>query len=216
MSFLNQLKSQAQTIQAQQSVDQQSQLQTLEAVERCTHQAWRYLDELAAQLRVLQPDGPRLSADGKTPWPAMRASDFRVDARRKSVQGRELFDYVLMAWTLMPKMGVAVQGSVSSGLLAEMQQIESRLGAGQVQFERFEKRIPPRNSLQSVRYDYQTQARGMVRLQPDHVSGNLEFRLVCVTGLEVRSKSFSAAMFPPAQLDELAKLLVGQSSSFLQ
>ena len=132
MSFLNQLKSQAQTIQAQQTVDQQSQLQTLEAVERCTHQAWRYLDELAAQLRVLQPDGPRLSADGKTPWPAMRASEFRVDARRKSVQGRELFDYVLMAWTLMPKMGVAVQGSVSAGLLAEMQQIESRLGAGQV------------------------------------------------------------------------------------
>ena len=55
-----------------------------------------------------------------------------------------------------------------------------------------------------------------MRLQPDHVSGKLEFRLVCVTGLEVQSKSFSAVTFPSAQLDELAKLLVGQSSSFLQ
>ena len=215
MSFLNQLKSQAQTMQAQQTADQQSQLQQVEAVERATHQAWRYLDELAAQLCVLQPDGPRLSADGKTPWPAMRASDFRVDARRKMVQGRELFDYVVMAWTLMPKMGVVVQGSVNGALLAEMEQIESRLAVGQVAFERFEKRIPPRNSLQSTRYDYQTHARGMVRIQPHHATGVLEFRLVCVTGLEARSKSVNAAAFPPVLLDELAKLIVGQGSTFL-
>lgn len=215
MSFLNQLKSQAQTLQAQATAVEHNQAQQTELVERVTHQIWRYLDELAAQLRVLQPDGPRLSADGKTPWPAMQASDFRVDARRKSVQGKELFDYVIMAWKLSPKMGVVVQGSVSSVMLAETEKIESRLHAAQVKFERIEKRVPPRNALQSVRHDYQTEARASVRVQPNHATGMVEFSLACVTGMDPAKKSLAAHAFQTPMLDELAKLIVGQPSTFL-
>lgn len=215
MSFLNQLKSQAQSLQAQATVDQHNKAQQTELVERVTHQIWRYLDELAAQLCVLQPDGPRLTADGKTPWPAMQASDFRVDARRKAVDGKELFDYVVMAWRLSPKMGVVVQGSVSSVLLAETEKIESRLNSAQVKFERTEKRVPPRNALQSVRHDYQTEARASVRVQPNHATGSVEFSLACVTGMDPSKKVVSAQAFQAPMLDELAKLIVGQPSTFL-
>lgn len=215
MSFLDQLKTQAQSVQAKSVVDQQTQQQVSEAVERAAHATWRYLDELAEHLRVLQPDGPRLSADGKTPWPAMRATDFRVDARKKKVDDKELFDYVVMGWRLSPKMGVVVQGSVSTALLVEAKQIESRLDAAQVPFERFENRLPQRNTVQSVRLDYQTEARGMVRVVPHHASGELEFRLVCVTGLDVAKTTLSAVAFQGQRLDELAKLLVGQPSEFL-
>jgi hypothetical protein len=215
MSFLNQLKNQAQAVQAQQIAVQKDQTDKVEAVERATHMVWRYLDDLAAQLKVLQPDGPRLSADGKTPWPAMRCSDFRVDARRKAGQGRELFDYVAMGWRLTPKMGVVVQGTVAATFVPEMERIEARLHAGQVKFDRVENRVPPRNALQSVRYDYQTEARGAIRIQPHHAEGSLEFRLTCVTGLELVTKVMEAGKLQTAHLDELAKLLVGQNGQFL-
>ena len=216
MSFLNQLKSQAQTLQAQSVADQKRQQQVVDAVERAAHTTWRYLDELAEHLRVLQPDGPRLTADGKTPWPAMRATDFRVDARKMKVDDKDRFDYVVMGWRLSPKMGVVVQGSVTSNLLVEAKQIESRLDAGQVQYERCETRVGPRNTFQSVRLDYQTEARGMVRVKPRHATGELEFRLVCVTGLEVATRMVDAVQFQGQLLDELAKLLVGQASAFLE
>lgn len=215
MSFLNQLKSQAQTLQAQAQVEQQCQTQQTEAVERVTQQVWRYLDELAAHLRVLQPDGPRLTLDGKIPWPALRATDFRCDARRKNVGDRELFDYVIMAWRLTPKMGVVVQGSVSSVLLADTERIATRLHAAQVQFERTEIRVPPKNALQSVRHDYQTEARASVTVQPNHSAGELEFRLVCVNGMDTVRKVIGVQSFTQQCLDELAKLIVGQPNTFL-
>lgn len=214
MSFLNQLKSQAQSVQAQQVVEAHGRSARIEAVERVTQRAWRYLDELAAQLRILQPDGPRLSADGKTPWPAMKASDFRTDARKKMLDGKEVFDYAIMGWTLSPKMGVVVQGSVSAVLMAEVQAIEARLASGQVQFEKVEKRVPPRNALESVRFTYATQARGTVHLKPDHEQGQVLVRLSCVTGLESRTQTWHALDFDEALLDELAKLVVGQDNRF--
>lgn len=214
MNFLNQLKAQAQSLQAVEQVQAQGRAERIESVERAAHKVWRYLDELAAQLTILQPDGPRLSADGKTPWPAMRASDFRTDARRKKEQDVELFDYIIMAWKLTPKMGVVVQGSVSAVLLAEVQAIEAKLNAAQVRYEKTERRIPPRNALESVRFDYATEARGVVRVQPRHATGQLEFTLTCVTGLEARSRVWSSSELDSTGLDELAKLIVGQDNRF--
>lgn len=215
MSFLNQLKGQAQAVQAQQNAAQKDQADRIAAVERATHMVWRYLDDLASHLNVLQPDGPRLSADGKTPWPAMRGCDYRVDARRKAWQGHEIFDYAVMGWRLTPKMGVVVQGSVAGNFVPEVERIDARLHAGQVKFDRIEIRTPPRNALQAVRFDYMTEARGTVRVQPNHAEGTVEFRLSCVTGLEQVRKVYDASELHTAQMDELAKLLVGQGGQFL-
>lgn len=215
MSFLNQLKAQAQTVQLQQQDVQQAQADRIESVERAAQATWRYLNELAVQLNVLKPDGPRLSLDGKTPWPALQGSDFRVDARRKTVSRHEVIDFIAMGWRLSPKMGVVVQGSVSANFLPEMERIEARLHAANVSFDRVEKRVPPRNALQSVRYDYQTEARAGLRIVADHVAGELEFRMVGVTALDVLTKRIEASQIQTALLDELAKLLVGSSSRFL-
>lgn len=215
MSFLNQLKTQAEAVQAQHSVAQRNHAENVAAVERTMLATWRYFDDLAQHLSVLRPQGPSLTADGRTPWPTMQSAEYRVDARKKSLDGREVFDYVAMGWRLTPKMGVAVQGAVSAGSIPEVERIESRLHAGQVRFERIEKRVPPRNALQSARIEYMTEARGSVRVLPLHSAGALEFRLVCVTGLEQVCKQIDAGDFQTATLDELAKLLVGQNGKFL-
>ncbi len=84
MSFLNQLKSQAKAAQGQRE-QQDSQLEERAAkTEAACDAVLSYLKDLARQLNVLQPSAPPFSLDGKTPWPAMKLVDFRVDARRKS------------------------------------------------------------------------------------------------------------------------------------
>ena len=40
---------------------------------------WKYMQELSRQLTVIEPEAPRYTLDGKTPWPPMKLSGFRVD-----------------------------------------------------------------------------------------------------------------------------------------
>ena len=72
MSFLNQLKSQANALQSQQSVDTERLEANTKATEAACRTAWLYLSDLARQLEVIAPPGPALSLDGKTRWPAMK------------------------------------------------------------------------------------------------------------------------------------------------
>ncbi|MBX9935855.1 MAG: hypothetical protein K2Y10_04605, partial [Burkholderiaceae bacterium] len=94
MSFLSQLKSQASAVQSQREQQIQGVEQNTQATESACKEAWRYLQELAPQLNVLLPDGPVLSLDGKTAWPAMQLVEFRADARKKKLRDREVFDYI--------------------------------------------------------------------------------------------------------------------------
>src|SRR5687768_1756475 len=112
MSFLNQLKSQAKALQGERVSHEQGLEERTAATEQAGKLVLFYLQDLARQLTVIQPDGPSFSLDGKTPWPAMKLTDFRVDARRKMLRNREVIDYVAMGWQVVPKVGV-VGGLVS-------------------------------------------------------------------------------------------------------
>ena len=96
MSFLNQLKTQAKALQSQQS----QQLEDLDAntaqAEAACKVALPYFEDLARNLNVIVPAAPRFSLDGKTPWPAMKLIDFRVDARKKTLRYREVFNFFVM------------------------------------------------------------------------------------------------------------------------
>lgn len=215
MTFLNQLKAQAQQVQTAQQAQQQTVLVHTQAVENAVQTAWRYLDELARQLNVLSPDGPAWNLDGRTGWPALVLREFRVDARKKKLGDREVFDYVAMAWEVVPRMGKPVGGSVSANFPPDVTRIENRLAAGSIAHQKVEVRHPEKNTLQALRYDYTTQARGSVRVVAQHESGKLEFRLAAVRSLEVLTTSYPAAQVQVAVLDELAKYIVGQDSRFL-
>ena len=215
MSFLNQLKSQANALQNQ----QESQQQNLEANTTQTELACKtiltYLTELARQLNVIAPQGPRFSLDGKTPWPAMKLVDFRVDARKKPLRGKEVTDYIGMGWRITPVMGVPVGSSVSANFPPDLQRIESRIASGAVQNERKEVRHPEKNTLLAIRFDYVTEARGSVMISPDHDAAKIAFRVANANGFEILNTTYPAASIQGDLLDELAKLLVAQPSRFV-
>ncbi|MCJ0764993.1 hypothetical protein [Variovorax terrae] len=214
MSFLNQLKSQASALQDQQVAQQHNFAANLAQTERACKTVWYYLSDLAQQLNVIAPAGPRFTLDGKTPWPAMKLTGFRVDARRKQLGGQEVYDYVAMGWQIVPQQGAPVEGTVSVNFPPDLQRVETRLAHGGVKHERKEVRHPEKNSLLAIRFDYRTEARGSVSVTPDHERANLAFRLTNANGFDVVNVSWPAAQIQGAVLDELAKLIVAQPSRF--
>lgn len=214
MTFLDQLKAQASAVLSRQDEQQANQDASTLAAEHACKTVQYYLEEMVRQLNILEPDGPRLSLDGKTPWPDMKLNNFQIDARKKMLRDREVFDYVSVGWEIVPRTGRPASGSVSANFLPDLQRLEARMAAGWVQHERHEVRHPEKNSLQLVRLEYTTHSRGNIRVTPDHENALLTFRLVNLIGFGLTSTSWPAAQVQASVLDELAKMVCGQPSRF--
>ena len=215
MSFLNQLKSQASALQTQQTEQHQHLQANIEATELACQTAWLYMVELTKQLNVIQPAGPKMSLDGRTPWPAMKLTDFRADCRKKKLLDKDVYDYISVAWKIVPQVDGVVAGAVSVNFPPDLERVEKRLACGGVKFERKDLRHPEKETLQAIRFEYQTQARGYMTVTAEHDRGQLAFRLANIGGFEVVNASWPVARMQTELLDELAKLIVGEPSKFL-
>lgn len=215
MSFLNQLKTQASALQVQQAEQHRNLETNTKQTELACQTVALYFADLAKQLNVIQPAGPKLSLDGKTAWPAMKLVDFRVDTRKKKLRDRDVYDYIAMGWDIVPQSGAPVAGAVSVNFPPDLERVEKRLGHGGVKFERKDIRHPENNKLQAIRFDYQTESRGYITVTANHDEAQLNFRLANIHGFEILNASWDAGRIQTELLDELAKLVLGQASKFL-
>jgi hypothetical protein len=214
MSFLNQLKSQAKALQGEQvqlQLNLEENTAQTEAACRC---ALPYLQDLARHLNVIGPAAPRFSLDGRTPWPAMKITEVRVDARKKMLRNHEVFDYLAMGWRVVPQIGEPVGGTVTVNFPPDLHRVEARLAMGPVRHERKEVRHPEKNTLQALQFDYVTETRGNVVVTPDHDKAVVAFRLLNATGFEILNVAWPAAKVKAEVLDELAKLIVSEPNRF--
>ena len=214
MSFLDQLKIQASAVQSRQDQQQVEHDTTTLATEQACCTILFYLEQMVQSLNVVEPDGPKLSVDGKTPWPAMKLTGFQVDSRKKKLRDREVFDYIGVAWQIVPRAGRPESCSVSANFMPDLQRLEARLATGWVQHARHEIRHPEKNTVQAVRLDYTTVSRGNIRVTPDHETANLAFRLANLTGFGLAHTTWPVAQVNTHVLDELAKMVCGQPSQF--
>jgi hypothetical protein len=215
MSFLNQLKNQARTLQSQRSEQDSAFEEKVAETEKAARFVLQYLQDLAGQLNVIEPQAPRFTLDGKVPWPAMKLLDFHVDARRKRVRDEEVIDYVGMGWRVVPQIGKPVGGMVSVNFPTDMKRVEARLAMGPVKHDRKEVRHPEKNTLLEVRYEYLTETRGSITATADHDHGFVHFRLLNTDGFEVANVPYPVGKLTHEMLDELAKRVVGQPNRFV-
>jgi hypothetical protein len=215
VSFLNQLKTQANALQTQQGEQQRNLQENCTQTENVCRTALYYLQDVARHLNVIEPAAGKFTLDGKIPWPAMKLVDFRVDARRKMLRNREVYDYLAIGWRIVPRIGSTVGGQVSVNFPPDLQRVEHRLGLGMVKHERHDVRHPETNALQAIRFEYTAETRGNVVITPNHDEAVLAFRLLNVTGFGVQTSNWPAAGLRTENLDDLAKLLVGEPSRFL-
>lgn len=214
MSFLQQLKTQATELQSRQGQVVQHLDANVATTEEACRLILRYLSELAAQLNVIQPAARDLSLDGKTKWPAMKLADFRFDARKKVLRQREVTDHLALGWRMVPVEPTTGRGRVSVNFPPDLERVESRLRAGQIKHERLEQRHPGSHKLQAVVFEHDLAARGGMVLTPVHDQASFSVRLLCVTGLVVTPTTVPARQINTAWLDDVAKAVVGQPSSW--
>jgi hypothetical protein len=215
MSFLNELKNQAQTLQNQQLGAHQSVAANTELTEIGCKLALKYMQDLTAQLNVIQPPAHGVySLDGKTSWQALKLSSLRCDARKKMLRSKEVFDYIAVGWNIVPSDGPVLQSSVTVNFPPDLERVAQRLSTGQVRHERKEQRHPDTNKLQAYRFEYETASFGSISLTPEHDVGQIAFRVCNVGGFNLVNTRYPAAQVNQALMDELAKYLVGQSSRF--
>ena len=214
MSFLNQLKMQATALQSEEA--QQLQNHEINAIktERACEVVWQYLQDLARHLCVLTPQAPRFSLDGKTPWPAMKLAGFRADSRKKKLRDKDVYDYIAMGWDIVPLVGSPVAGSVSVNFPPDLERVQKRLAFGHVEHERKSVLHPEKNTLQAIRFEYTTHARGNITVTADHDNAQLAFRLANTDGFGVITTTWPVERIDNDLMDELAKLVVAQPNRF--
>lgn len=215
MSFLSELKSRANALQGLELGAQRDLMAGTEACEQACRTALAYLQDLCAQLNVIQPPAAgAYSLDGKAPFPALVQRNFRCDARRKMLRNAEVFDYIGVGWDLLPVTGQVVTHRVSVNFPPDLERVTNRLSVGQIQHERKDLRHPDSNKLLAYEFDYQTESRAFVTLTPSHDTGQIAFRVTNVGGFGVLNTAYPAAQVTQKLMDELAKKLVGQPSRF--
>ncbi len=215
MSFLSELKTQANALQNQQHGATQDLAANTAATELACKITSKYLQDLCSQLNIIQPPAHgSYSLDGKTQFPALALQQFRCDARQKMLRNAQVHDYIGMGWDLLPTTGKVANHSVTVNFPPDLERVAQRLATGQVQHARKELRHPDTNKLQAYVFEYTTHVRGSVLVTPDHDRGELTFRVANVGGFELQTAKYPAGQVNQALLDELAKKLVGQFSRF--
>lgn len=216
MSFLQQLKQQARSLQVQKEESRHHHDAHVQVTELACRRIADYIGELPRQLNVIEPlIALSLNLDGRTNWPSMKQVEFRSDVRKKVVADKEVVDYIALGWRIVPAQGHPIQMTVGVNFPPDLEKVERRLAAGYVPCQRREQRHPQTNRLQTIFFDYETVARSSVLVTPDHESGVIGFRLGCVQSLDIVNTTYPAAAVTVEVLDELARLIVGQPSRFV-
>jgi hypothetical protein len=187
----------------------------IRATEQASHTMAHYFSELVKQLNVIQPDACEFNLDGKTKWPAMKLVDFRYDHRKKNVNNRDLTDFVVLAWTIGPKLPSHARGKVLVNFPPDLAKVEARLQTAQIRFDKHEQRSPETHKLQAVVFEHEFSAKASVMWTAKHDKAQFQVRLSCVSSLEIQQLTIAARDITPAKLDELARLIVGQPSAFI-
>ena len=218
MSFLSELKSRANTLQGLELGAQRDLMAGTEACEQACRTALVYLQDLCAQLNVIQPPADGVySLDGKAPFAVstvLAQRNFRCDARRKMLRNAEVCDYIAVGWDLLPATGRVATHSVTVNFPPDLERVTQRLSFGQIQHERKEQRHPQTSKLLAYVFAYQTASRAFITLTPDHDTCQIAFRVSNVGGFGVQNAVYPATQVNSAVMDELAKKLVGQPSRF--
>jgi hypothetical protein len=206
LSFLDQLKRQADALRSRRSAEEEALWQRLRAVEDACRLAHRYCSTLAEQLQVIQPrSAAEYRLDRQHVFRALPMSDFYADARMSTEPGRELYDHVVLHWQC--KTGQSLQ--LVKDFPNDIEQLEARLRQGSVMFDADPIRNPDDGKLIEVRYALVADFRAGVRFNPRHEQAEIEVVLHNLDRLESLSFTLAADALDEARLDALARWITG-------
>jgi hypothetical protein len=213
MSFLNDLKRQADALKTQNTEDAALLARNAALVEGACKAVWQYWLDLAQQLNVLQPVPPlRFSLDKATAIDQLKRGDFQVDARRKQHRGQEVFEHVVIH--AVQKTGRML--TMRKDFPPEIERLEARLRQAGITPDTKWVRNEDNGRLEEVIFNFKADVTLIARLLPDHDQGLVRFQLNNFDSLETVTAEFPAREVGSELLDQLARWMVGQPNDFLR
>ena len=212
MSFLDELKRQAQDLQATKSIDQGALARNTALAEAAATEASRYLLELAKQLEVIRPVSKTSYAfDHKTRLEGLTMLEFRFDSRRKRVREQDLTDHVSFGCVLRGTGPVVLK----KNFVPEIEKLEARLWQAGITTQGEAVRDPDSARLIEMKYEFVPEVWMSLKIVPNHDLGLLRFRLSNLDGLETVECEFAPHLVGQRRLDELARWWLGHPHRFL-
>jgi hypothetical protein len=216
MSFLDELKAQAEALQSRQRVDEAAFERNALATDAACKLAFHYWLELARQLNVLRPAvAARYAFDARAvldgPAESLVFDDFRVDARRKRLRNLELYDHAVITCWVRGRRRIAI----ARDFPIEIERLEARLSQAGLVAAGDPHRDAETGRFVEMRYDFEADVRVGVRLGLDHEQGRVQFACSNLEGLASITVEFAAADVDSALLDELAKWWLGRDNRFV-
>lgn len=217
MSFLDELKQQAQARRAELRGSQAVIEHNVARVEAACATVWRYLDDLGRQLDVLKPVSHVVYAiDPHAVVEQAQFTDFSADIRRQRIDRGPLaapdwVDHIVLTARLVSGLNF----ELAKDFPTEIERLEARLVQAGIHCVGEPRRDPNSGHFVENRYAFTADLMAGVRVLPQHEAGRLQFVIQNLDGLSTIKAGFAAAEVTVARLDELARWWVGQPQHFL-
>jgi hypothetical protein len=213
VSFLEDLKRQAEALKAQQTGDAAALARNTALAEAACKAVFGYFNALVPQLNVLEPVSPaRFTLDRQNVFEGLRLTDFRMDSRLKPLRDQDVHDYLVLHWQL--KSGRKLQ--LMKDFLPDMEKLESKLRQSGAEVDNEAVRNQDNGKLLGRRYTFVADFFGSVRITPQHDTARMHFQMSNIDGFENVVVEFDAADITNARLDELARWITGHPHGFLK
>ena len=213
VSFLDDLKRQAEALKARNDGDAASLARNTALTEAACKTVFTYFTTLSPQLEVLRPPShARFTLDRQNVLERLPLTDFRVDSRRKKLGNDDVFDFLVMHWQI--KSGREFQ--LMKDFIPDIEKLEAKLHQSGMKFENEAVRHAENGKLQGRRYTFVADFVGLVRVTAQHEAAKLHFQVQNVDGFETVTLELPALEVSGARLDELAKWITGHPHAFFK
>jgi hypothetical protein len=215
MGFLDDLRRQADALQARARFDEAAFERNALLTDAACKTVFQYWLELARSLDVIRPPvrgryvfDTQHVLDG--PQEGLHFEDFRIDSRRKRMRDLDLCDHVVITCWVRGRRRMAIMKDFP----AEIERIGERITQAGLITTLDTLRDDVTGKARAMRYEFDADVRCGVRLAPDHERGRLQFTVINFEQLESLVIEFDAKAVDQALLDELSKWWLGEPNGF--
>ena len=209
-SLLQRLREQSDAVRANESPRRSAEEMLLDIDQRLWR-AYRWLDEALAHLGVIKPIvAHEFRVESYLTLGGLAFEQGFVSYRRRHLAGQELLDYVEMFYRLSSSDPVKLRVQPSA-----VSAVDARLRTAGMTF-RYEAELDERKVVNAGIFRITPAVTGSVRFNPDYRLHGIGVRLTNVDRFETVDLEFKPDQLDEAALEDLVRLVLGESNAFLR
>ncbi|MGB8337581.1 MAG: hypothetical protein WCD07_05340 [Burkholderiales bacterium] len=211
MGFLDELKSQADSLTKEKQAHSTKLATNAELVDARMRQAFKYFNDLSKQLEIIKPPSVQtFELHGIGKFDKLMLTDFFADYRRKKFNDSEVFDIVTLAFKHTSAHHIALKKDMPN----QIEQCENALWRHNLKFQRENIRNED-GKLRWTEFTIPCSVNAEVSVQGDYEYAQLIFKLKNFECFETITVAFAAPTFGESILEDLARMIVGQPNRLL-